>query len=1475
MYKKIKLLSSLFLATFVGIGIYTSTISIEKNNASDTKEQYIKSSNSDPANGYYVNSLFDEYSYRNLKQEEESRTFTYKVDGKENSGTDYWSMHSQFFYKGKEAQTSLYKEDSTTGEAASNSAIFDVVDKNGNIKEKATVINDLTPTESVYKITNPGLYVLNGDLRGAINVELPVDSEGTVVIDLNGFRVINTAPRATYAISFYNKNPYTGNKQPYFYLLNSYDEKKFENNPVQKELHTSTFYFDNGQYKFLDLGQILPEGYQKVNETDDREDNDYYAEKTYFEVEGGVVTSLNTPWAGIKFVYNVNNKDRQDELFTFAGLNVAGNKMTDTDILDNNGKAIANYGAGGIYLASVQNNNGQYKPGEDSKYMNSYGNIMNCNIVGNLGHDTGTAGGLTAGGINSSMFFNLVNSIVNANRSSVGGGVVLYKYANIANSDLSYNWADENIYPNKYENYAGYGGAIFTADYYVNFLGEYYNGTVNVENPYIPYATNVETYDAIIDRCNISGNKAKLGGGIFWQGYYISQVTSNDAASTSQIPYFSDKTFTLKDSTIHNNLSYSGSAIYIGEYSKFPTVKLNYTLTDDPFYCTVNIRGENVVFDNKTDPSVFTINNKDVYWWEGSTMNEEGTITYSKNRLDFNFDGSLIMYNNKDSNNVAIDGIFKDLTTMGGPTTDINEKNVFMPTVRLSGDLSTSSFSLDAPMRILQGYMDGRYLRNTDVDSFNKVMNKNITGQDGGKRTRIQVCKGNNADYCPVGQTSHQVLKAGYNLQSNKIEATSTYNGVEQLLPKPNSLYLAYRYSKEKTEVSINDGDITANYSYYIPTKDDPEDLDVLEDLIYKYPERYKFTDSIGFTQAGTYNYLVKISANKNQSFFDKYHVSSSNDHDGKNMDPRYAEGDNYFGLVQGTFTIEKADINSSDFEQIKEVTYSGSEQSVDLEYSPNSTIPLADRDKFYEQKVNVRYFAYVNSSYQVLDFKPSNATLSNRRYFVGFELKDELNYSFGNQKDIIEVNGTKYLNLGELVIKQISISQDDFSFETTYTYNGELQKPEVQVKDTSDIASNEKDNFLDNKCNVIFANKVNNQFNILQNGIKDASIIGNDYYLLLQLTDLMQNYKYDVNATIVNINGIDYLQLSAIQMNQVGLSRSDFLFDSSLTYNALEQSGNIRLSDITKVVDSDKETIFTDVGSVFYSQDNKILNSYPKNVGTYKVLYTLGDKSNYNYLADTIEIEGITYLDLGDLVINQKEVNQTDFSKFESVTYNSKGQSPDVNLSTNTSIPQIDQDIFLNSLSEVKYVVKKQDKWTFVPSNSFVNATNESNRYYVLVYIDDNSNYTYKNNQDILALEGKLYLNIGEYVINKLKVTPLKEWLVDKTYRIEEENKNPILNTSLPDGVSYKFIITDEQGKEVDSIEDLGTYKVYVKFIYDENNIEVTNSLEATYTVMNIVINFFPWLLILLVTLSFIAFIVLIICLLDKKAKRRFIKFN
>lgn len=292
---KFKLFASIFISSLFALSLVGPN-GFRVN--TEVKKGYNKVSKSNPEEGYFVNSLFTEYYYNNLDNTSTKKAFSYKEDGKPWKGFGYWPMHSQWFYKGKDnsASNSLYKNDNS-GQAANDAYVFDTVDSSGNKGAKATILNTMAlDSEQKIMITSPGTYVLKGDLKNPIYINLPTNStkDDKVVIDLNGYRIINET-KYPYTITFNAPKQYTSGSSPMFYLVNSYDSSQY--NQTQKDLHTSTFIYKEethpekgtkiGRYVFLDPKQDIPDGYVKVNMTDDKTSNDYYQPNTYFQVEGG------------------------------------------------------------------------------------------------------------------------------------------------------------------------------------------------------------------------------------------------------------------------------------------------------------------------------------------------------------------------------------------------------------------------------------------------------------------------------------------------------------------------------------------------------------------------------------------------------------------------------------------------------------------------------------------------------------------------------------------------------------------------------------------------------------------------------------------------------------------------------------------------------------------------------------------------------------------------------------------------------------------------------------------------------------------------------------------------------------------------------------------------------------------------------------------------------------------------------------
>lgn len=1430
---------------------------------------YKATSISKPDKGEFINSLFENYSYRNLKQEEQEKNFIYKKDGKNLEGKDYWSMHSQFFYDGKNTTNSLYK-DATSGQASTESQIFKAVDSDGNpLDNGVKIINDLPKgSNNITSITEPGYYILREDFKGALFVEPALDSEGTFVFDLNGFRFINTTT-SPYAIRFYNKGTYSGNKTPYIYLINSYDYTKYSQE--QREYHTSTFIYKSdtisgradSKYIFLEPGQDIPTGYKRVDESDDDPTNDYYSPNTYFTVEGGVITGLNNNYSGVSFVTSVANASRQEEMFTFSGLNIAGNDMVDLT-------GQANYGAGGIYIGSVQDGGGQYKTYEDSKNLNSYGNIVNCNVVGNRGSDGGSQSGITAGGIHSASFYNLVNSIVDANKSSIGGGLVLYKYAHIYNTDISYNWADENQFPSKYDNYAGYGGGVAVTNYYVNFLGNTYNSSINSDGYYEPVL-----YDTIFDSVNITNNLARIGGGIFWADYGAPNVTNEGY-------YLNTKLFTLKDTNISNNTSLTASGIFLSDVLS-PGINDNLSWSNNLKIQDSNFKndrfltflGDNYITNNVSDETLF-IENKtsDKYYskYKPAGMSPESSFVSNLDYLTLDFKGNLTLSDNKikyktqdqlvtDENDIVnlratFYGHFNSTDSVD-LTKDYEHRFI-----KLNGDISGSKFGLAVNVYQNTTHSPKIYqlTRDTTKETVLQLLNKNIFAPT--TRGYYLHYKNDNIYFCEVGHI----------LYSDPLDTSLSYDGLNHEALKPTNPILQNRYNgSDKLDAS------SANYTYqyYLLKEEQFNDIENIKEQIRIGKYEGQPVSDLSFIESGTYKYIVKFSASKDDPFFSSQNVTGLQN----GLDWTYYEPESsYFGLVEGTTIIKANELSSSDFSYTKEFTYTGEKNDPNISFAQSATLPDSQKQIFFDDKAKLRYMTLKDGKYQYIDEDLIDVTTGQTIYYV-VELLDTHNYVVNSADQIVDA--PIGVNLGEFKINPIELNESDFTSANKFSYNSNYQKPVLSLSDTTKVIDKEKDSFLSNLAEYYVANKEGNTYIILNDGAKDASVLGYDYKLLLKLNS--KNYVLGQNKT--SIDGEDYLIVSSFTIDQVKLTKEDFTYDTTLEYSASEQKGNVRLNASTNVQENDKAHIFESLGAINYAlfdgTNYTLMNNPPKDITLdtrhYFVLFNLASKTNYLY-DNPLQIDGLNYLNLGELTITKKSLHNSDFNTIGSTIYNGQAQSPDVYLSANTSIPQSEKDNFLNNLATIKYASLKDNKWTIVSPNSFIQSTNENNKYYVLVKLDANSNYVYGDETTNVDIDGITYMILGEYVINKITFESKQEWLEDMTFKPEDTNKEPSLNTTLPEGIRVEFVVKDQEGNIVKVIDKEGTYTVTANFIYDKDNYNEIKSLSAKYVVKDSKLSndFIPWILAIIAFIVFITLLILFIVLVEKKKKQdRFIKYK
>lgn len=1420
---------------------------------------------SDPDKGYYVTELFDKYTYKDPFLNEKEKVYEYKLDGNTYQGTDYWSMHSKFFYKGKETNNSIY-DVTNKKNADATSEVFDLVDANGNKAGKATVINTMSlNANGQVEITTPGIYVLNGDFYGSISVNIPKNTQhGDVVIDLNGFRLINNTEKNPYSIYIDEEVQNNGDPFNNYYIINSYDASKYSEE--QRKLHQSYFIWDdtNKRYRFLDTnnGETLPADYQQIDQTQALYKFHYYdgsyqnvdmARKTYFIIEGGVVTNNMTNMAkgGIALLQDWNNTSQNtEEYFLFAGVNIAGNRLEEHTTGSSNHFAMC-----GLLLGARMN----YTIHNVDKF-NAYGNVVNCNIIGNKAKD-GTTSELSqaqvAGGITSYMFYNLIDSNVIANYSAQGGGILLYKYANIQDTDLSYNRAS-NTFKINGTDYHGLGGAIATGDTYINF-----NGTWDQQKDYL----DVVTYDTILDGVRIHENQAQLGGAIFFsQPAVICEYDYTAKACKSGGKSVAPQSLlTIRDSVITENSAASGGAIYLSNLGRIANETTYSTLLDQNYHSNITFEGSLTARLNSSSTSM-SLQNIHSNWlpYIGSGPfigNSKNSLKLNfKNISDINISNNMYVYSSGVTN-VDIESIFPD-----GKDKDIKNQPL-NPNIVLDGDIDKlNSLTFEKPFDYDRNGTTYKFLDYSLKSTNDAVLNEKIKTEI----IKSAGFKGKEYYLTQQNDNSYAFKHAGYRIYADNFQNTLTYDGTEQNVPVPSSSYIYY--SNEQATKTDIPSSVTTEYIYYHIDEQTYNDTTALQKIYNEI--RYGTSNLVGITSLsymnpGSYYYIVQMKMSKSDPFFSSSNITSSEG----GMDLRYSDDNYYYGFAAGSLTIEQKGLSLSDFNNVASTDYDGKEHSYVDEFSNSSSIPVADRDKFFDEKIKVLY--YDNNSKQFLTSAPLNAGA----YKVLIELKDDINYKYANENELLEIDGKKYLNIGDFSINQISLNDTDFTSSNSLSYNSQYQTPELKISDNSVIPTLEQDIFFSNKAKYYVANKENGTYTILDNGAKDASVNGYDYYLLLKIVDDLNNYKLADNATKVTIDGQDYLVVSQFTIEQVNLVKDDFAYDTTLTYNGLEQTGNVRLSENTNVQGNDKDKIFSDLGGINYASFDGtsyiLLDNSPKNAGAYYVLYTLKDKSNYKYDENIIEIKGIKYLNLGSLNINKKDISVGDFSSFASTTYNGKSQNPNITLSSNTTIPSADRDTFIGSTVEVKYAIKTEGKWSFVDNNSFINATSLNNQYFVLVLLNDENNYHYADNT--VEIEGKLYLNLGEFVINKVVVTPDKEWFPDQEISIDSENKKPSLNGTLPEGVEVEFIITDKDGNVVTSMDSEGEYTVTAKFKYDAENYAPIDDLVAKYVVKSTE-DFnkgrFPWLLITILSIDVVVLaIVLGVYFTKRPNKKKFIK--
>lgn len=1419
---------------------------------------------SDPDKGYYVTELFDKYTYKDPFLNEKEKVYEYKLDGNTYQGTDYWSMHSKFFYKGKETNNSIY-DVTNKKNADATSEVFDLVDANGNKAGKATVINTMSlNANGQVEITTPGIYVLNGDFYGSISVNIPKNTQhGDVVIDLNGFRLINNTEKNPYSIYIDEEVQNNGDPFNNYYIINSYDASKYSEE--QRKLHQSYFIWDdtNKRYRFLDTnnGETLPADYQQIDQTQALYKFHYYdgsyqnvdmARKTYFIIEGGVVTNNMTNMAkgGIALLQDWNNTSQNtEEYFLFAGVNIAGNRLEEHTTGSSNHFAMC-----GLLLGARMN----YTIYNVDKF-NAYGNVVNCNIIGNKAKDGSTSEksqAQVAGGITSYMFYNLIDSNVNANYSAQGGGVLLYKYANIQNTDLSYNRAS-NTFKINGTDYHGLGGAIATGDTYLNF-----NGTWSEQKEYL----DVVSYDTILDGVRIKENQAQLGGGIFFsQPSVICEYDyTNKACKTGGKSVAPQSLLKIKDSEISDNTAASGAGIYLSNLGRIANETTYSSLLDAGYNTNITFEGSLVVEKNS---SQIKMDLKNIHSNWLPYIHSGAFIGNSKNALKINFKNFSSLkydYNYAVTDSVVYSGI--ESIFPSGKDKDIKNQPLNSDIV-LDGDFDKiNKLYFDKPLDYDRNGITYKYIdfsiKSPNSDLLEQKIKNELFKVGGPELKNYYLTK--------LNDDSFTFKHAGYRIYADNFQNTLTYDGTEQNVPLPSSSYIYY--SSDQTTKTDIPSSVASEYIYYPIDEATYNDTAALQNIYNEI--RYGTSNLAGSTSMscmnpGSYYYIVQLKMSKSDPFFSSSNITNSEG----GMDLRYSDDNYYYGFVAGSLTIEQKGLSLSDFNNVSSKDYDGKEHSFVDEFSQSTSVPVADRDKFFNDKIKVHY--YDNNSKQFLTSAPLNAG----SYKVLIELKDDTNYKYTDENELIEIDGQKYLNVGDFSINQISLSENDFTSSNSLTYNSQYQTPELTISNNSIIPTLEQDIFFSNKAKYYVANKSNGTYTILDNGAKDASVNGYEYYLLLKIVDDLNNYKLADNATKITIDGQDYLVVSQFTIEQVNLEKGDFSFDTTLTYTGLEQDGDVRLTDSSKVQVNDKEIIFSDLGTISYASFDgtsyTLLDTKPKNAGSYYVLYSLKDKSNYKYDTDIIEIKGIKYLNLGSLNINKKDISVGDFSSFGSTTYNGKSQNPNITLSSNTTIPSADRDTFIGSTVEVKYAIKADTKWSFVNNDSFINATADNNKYYVLVLLKDDTNYSYLNNT--IEIDGQVYLNLGEFVINKAIVAPDKEWFPDQEISIDSENKKPSLNGTLPEGVEVEFIITDKDGNVVTSMDSEGEYTVTAKFKYDAENYAPIDDLVAKYVVKSTE-DFnkgrFPWLLITILSIDVVVLaIVLGVYFTKRPNKKKFIK--
>lgn len=1139
-----------------------------------------------------------------------------------------------------------------------------------------------------------------------------------------------------------------------------------------------------------------------------------------------------------------------------AGLNIAGNYLTD---LSSN-KAMA--GAAGIYIGSVAEGGGQYKA-PDVLNMNSYGDIVNTNVVGNYSYDTGTAGLMSSGGINSNMFVNVVNSIVDANYAANGGGMLFYKYANVDNTDVSYNVADEALtatdgkpnisYPVtgtnsiEWSKIGGLGGGIATGDFYVNF-----NGT-----------DKTKLNELIIKNSRIYDNKARIGGGIFFGAQKYPIITGDTKY------YDNEKLLKLADTDVKSNLATSGAGVYFGNFGRWA----NDTTTDPAnIYSMFSFGGKVNITDNIIDKSKFVdasgklkANIMDDYANEGAGMD------FFFNRGGFNFDTDAVL---TVRNNYVLNGDKKFESNIEFGLDNDNaqtHKDFNGGKIKKINNLQLKGLTADSTFGISRLAYNNNFTRNMlvaadNVDVLSTSVNNGNIFADGDGAFYLYDTTAKNSTV--------QIWKAGYRIMAEEVVQEFTYDGINHNVTAPTNVYFRYHNQAQKDiPIDLNQGYLTFKYKKL--EADEIDELDeIAKDLIVN---QSSLETSFGYTDVGTYYYLIMIygsndyvddpSHDNSQAFFGPGTPDMWNS-EGQ-MDKRYLYDGEYYGYTLGKITINPLELSTNDFNSPSSYTYDGKAHSYPKTL-PNTTNIPDKANAFFNTIVDVKYLKdNGDGTYSVLSSSVTNAGT----YLTAVTFKKQShNYSFPTTGVVTGSDGKPYFLLGDTVISQVELDKSDFTTNTSLTYNSEYQTPEYKLSDTKRVVDGEDDAFLNQMSEYYVAEKVGTDYSILQNGAKDATAAGHDYYLLVKLTDQSINYKFTDASDKVQIDGVTYLVLSNFTVEQVSISSSDFAnLNNEFTYDKTGKKANIILSDGTKVQVNDKDNMLGGLSSISYLIDNESRSDLPVNAGTYKVLLSLNGKSNYK-LENAIDIDGVLYLELGSIVINKKNIAQSDFTTIDDVTYKEGQTLTDTGGKINPGVvPSGDQDKF----EEFYFATKVGEKYTLA-KEGISNADN----YYILMKVKENSNYSY--DPQIIDINGEQYYLVTKYEIKKADIETEKEWFPDLQFSVNDENKTVVYDKDqLPEGIDVVYKIYDQNKNEVKSMDAEGEYTIIFTFTDYTGNYNIIKTLESKYTVTSKALpgdmnSWWPIILIIVSTLVIIALLILVAVYLTRtKKERRYFKYS